>query len=125
YIALILDPSGGMEKVYKWGTFFILTWITSLICAVIIDGISVWNGHKPLSSIVIDAIFVPGSLPPLTKNLLRALCFSLIALCVLIIKTKIMDRTFSMTGKCALVTLAGGLAMNTVLLLVFLYSNVI
>ena len=127
FVTLFLDPNGGMERAYKWGTFFVLTWITSLICAILIDGISIWNSptHKPLSSVIINEIFVQGSLPAFVKNLLRAIGFGVIALALLIIKTKIMDPPFKMFSKCAIITLATGLTMNTVLLVLFLYSNIL
>ena len=125
YVSLIFYPQGGLEGAYKWGTFFVLTWITSLICAIVIDGISIWNTRHALSSVVIDEFFVPGTLPSLVKNLLRALGFGIISLIILSIKTRIMDPSFKINSWCAIATFVFALAMNSVLLLLFLYSNVL
>lgn len=131
FVGIIFSPGSGIEGARKWGMFFIFTWIVSLLLAIVIDGIPIWNHVKPTSSLLIDAIFVPGTLSALVKNLLRAILFSLLALAIMFIKTKIMVRksnsgeVFNITTPCALASIGAGLIMNSVLLLLFLYSNII
>ncbi|KAH2808729.1 hypothetical protein KXV85_005854, partial [Aspergillus fumigatus] len=45
FVILVRDSrSDAMVRVRKWGMFFVLTWIISLIAAILIDGIAVWSG---------------------------------------------------------------------------------
>jgi hypothetical protein len=122
YVVLIFSPGSDTSK---WSTFFTLTWITSLICAFLLDGILVSNHRDPLSTDIIDWFFTPGSLPAIVKDTMRAVGFSVIALIIMIVKTKFMDRTFRIFSKCGVATVVGGLLVNTLLLLAFLYRNVI
>ena len=124
YVTLIWDSSkGGIEKARKWGTFFILVWLSSLIAVIVVDGIPVWMHISPVTTLGINAIFVPGSLSPLAKDTIRAIFFGCLALIILLIKTRRMDRSFSILSICSFSTLGLGLVMNTVLLLLFLYSD--
>jgi hypothetical protein len=126
FIILVMDNgSDAMIRVRKWGMFFVLTWIISLIAAILIDGIAIWNHGEAPSTIVIDSIFVPGSLPPLVKDSFRALIMGMIALGILLIKTRFNDTQFRILSKCSITTTLFGLCVNTGLLLVFLYGNVV
>jgi hypothetical protein len=127
FVILIIDnASDVMTRVRKWGMFFVLTWIVSLVVVILVDGIAVWN-HSPdvPTTVVIDSIFIPGSLPPLVKNSFRALIMGLIALTILLIKTRINDPQFRILSRCSITTIMAGLIMNTLLLQAFLYSNLI
>jgi hypothetical protein len=127
FVILIIDnTSDVMTRVRKWGMFFVLTWIVSLVVVIVLDGIAVWN-HSPdvPTTVVIDSIFIPGSLPPLVKNSLRALIVGLIALGILLIKTRFNDPQFRILSRCSITTILAGLVMNTLLLQAFLYSNLI
>jgi hypothetical protein len=126
FVILIIDnTSDVMTRVRKWGMFFVLTWIISLVVVIVIDGIAIWNHRDPLTTIVIDSIFVPGTLSPLIKNSFRALVMGLIALSVLLVKTRINCPQFRIFSRCSLTTVLAGLVMNTLLLLAFLYSDLI
>lgn len=126
FIILITDSgSDAMTRVRKWGMFFVLTWIISLIAAIVVDGIAIWNHNDAPTTILIDSLFVPGSLPPLLKDSFRALIMGLIALGVLLIKTRFNDTQFRILSRCSITTILFGLAVNTCLLLVFLYGNMV
>ncbi len=126
FVILVMDnSSGAMIRVKKWGMFFVLTWIISLIAVIVVDGIAIWNHGDPPSTMVIDSIFVPGSLPPLVKDSFRALIMGLIALGILLIKTRFSDTEFRILSRCSITTILIGLGVNTCLLLVFLYGNVV
>jgi hypothetical protein len=123
---LIFDSSPeAMDRARKWGMFFVLTWITSLVVAILIDGIAVWNHADAPTTLAIDSVFIPGSLPPLVKNSLRALIMGVVALALLLIKTRVNDPQFRILSQCSILTIFYGLVVNTALLLAFLYSNVI
>jgi hypothetical protein len=126
FVILILDNGpNAMDRVRKWGIFFVLTWITSLLAVIFIDGIPLWNHASAPTTIAIDSLFIPGTLSEIVKNSLRALIMGMIALAILLIKTRLNDAQFSIMSRCSLLTLFFGLLVNTGLLLVFLYSNVI
>jgi len=126
FVILIIDNGpDAMDRVHKWGMFFVLTWITSLLAVILIDGIPLWNHASAPTTIAIDSLFIPGTLSEIAKNSLRALIMGLVALVILLIKTKCNDAQFSIMSRCSLLTLFFGLLVNTGLLLVFLYSNVI
>jgi hypothetical protein len=127
FVILIIDNSSDvMTRVRKWGMFFVLTWIVSLVVVILVDGIAVWNHSSDVpTTVVIDSVFIPGSLSPLIKNSLRALIMGLIALAILLIKTRFNDPQFRILSRCSLTTILAGLVMNTVLLQAFLYSNLI
>lgn len=123
---LIIDSSPeAMVRARKWGMFFVLTWITSLVVAILIDGIAVWNHADAPTTLAINSVFIPGTLSPLAKNSLRALIMGVVALALLLIKTRMNDPQFKILSQCSLMTIFCGLAVNTALLLTFLYSNVI
>ncbi|MFH1345374.1 MAG: hypothetical protein ABIL01_29845 [Pseudomonadota bacterium] len=123
---LIIDSSPeAMVRARKWGMFFVLTWIASLVAAILIDGIAVWNHIDPPTSQVIDSVFIPGTLSPLVKNSLRALIMGIVALALLLLKTWMNDPQFKLLSQCSIFTIFFGLLVNTALLLMFLYSNVI
>jgi hypothetical protein len=126
FVILIMDNgANAMIRVRKWGMFFVLTWIISLIAAIVVDGIAIWNHIDPPTTIVIDSLFVPGTLSPVVKDSLRALIMGLIALSVLLIKTHFNDAQFRIMSRCSITTILIGLLVNTGLLLIFLYGNVV
>jgi hypothetical protein len=126
FVILIVDNgSDAMTRVRKWGMFLVLTWIISLVAAILVDGIAIWNHSDAPTTIVIDSIFVPGSLSPLAKNSLRALIMGMIALGILLTKTRFHDAQFRIWSKCSITTILMGLIVNTGLLLLFLYGNVV
>jgi hypothetical protein len=124
FICLLQDSSeNGLDRARKWGLFLVMLWVVSLIAAILIDGIATWNHVTPPTSIGIDAIFLPGTLPAFAKDGLRALFFGLVALAFMIWKTRKMDPQFRVRGKCAIGTVLVGLFVNTILLQLFVYSN--
>ena len=126
FVVLVMDSrADAMVRVRKWGMFFVLTWIISLIAAIVIDGIAVWNGKDAPTSMIINWLFVPGTLPPLLKDMFRALIMGVIALGILLIKTRFSDTKFKVWSRCSIVTILVGLVVNTGLLLFFLYGNVV
>src|SRR5260370_9499503 len=43
FVILAMDNSSdAMTRVRKWGMFFVLTWIISLIAVILVDGIAIW-----------------------------------------------------------------------------------
>lgn len=126
FFVLIVDNGpDAMVRVRKWGMFFVLTWITSLLAVIAIDGIALWNHADAPTTVVINAIFVPGTLSEITKNTLRALIMGVVALAILLAKTWLNDNQFRIMSKCSILTILFGLFVNTGLLLIFLYSSII
>jgi hypothetical protein len=126
FFVLVVDSgTDAMIRVRKWGMFFVLTWIISLLAVIIIDGIAVWNHNDAPTTLIIDSLFLPGSLPPLLKDAFRALIMGMIALAILLIKTQLHDQQFRIWSRCSITTIFIGLLVNTGLLLFFLYGNVV
>ena len=73
YVTLIfVRGQAGIQLAQKWSQFFVLLWLTSLMLIIALDGIPVWTHTKPLSSALIDLIYVPGSLTAIEKDTIRA-----------------------------------------------------
>jgi len=128
FIIFVLSRNPTTERAKKWGAFFVMTWVISLIVAILLDGIAIWNTQNPAAtptSKIIDFVFGEDTLAPLVKNAMRAVIIGIPALAILLIKTWIADPAFSALSKCSIVTLALGLCMNTLMLLLFLYGNFI
>jgi hypothetical protein len=126
YVQLIWDSGDqALDRAKKWGMFFVYLWITSLLVVIVIDGIPIWNHVTPLTTIIINAIFNQGSLSALEKNGLRGIVIGLIALSIMLVKTRCMDKDFKINDVCIWLTLAAGLIVNAILLLMFLYGHVV
>ena len=128
FIIFVLSRNPTIERAKKWGAFFVMTWIISLIVAILLDGISIWYNGNPYNtptSRIIDFVFGEDTLPPLLKNAMRAVIIGIPALAILLVKTRIADPAFSILSKCSIGTLVLGLCMNTLMLLLFLYGNII
>jgi hypothetical protein len=125
YTALIVAPADGPALSGKWSDFFVHVWLGSLIAMIVLDGIPVWMERDRLSTIVIDAVVTPAALSELQKDAIRAVIFTLIALSLLLLKTKRQDPQFRLSCACWIVAGALGLIMNTALLLAFVYGNLL
>lgn len=125
FIVFIFDRQPTVDRARKWGAFFVMTWVISLLASVVIDGIPVWNNVPKTTTFAIDAIFPPASLSALAKDTMRSLIVGGIALSILLIKTKIADPEFRIVSRCAIATIGAGFLVNTAMLLAFLYGNVI
>lgn len=128
FIIYILSRNPTIERAKKWGAFFVMTWIISLIVAILLDGIVIWSTRSAASaptSIIIDFIFGPDVLHPLVKDAVRAAIIGIPALAILLMRTRIADPTFSILSRCSIGTLVLGLCMNTLMLLLFLYGDFI
>jgi hypothetical protein len=126
YVTLILQPGEqGIENAPKWGAFFIMTWLTSLLLLLLIDAIPFWLGYTRTTTGIIDAVFGPGNIAGGVKDLLRAIFFGTLAVGILLLKTKRMDTRFRVFERCALVTAGVGLLMNTALMAAFIYGHLI
>jgi hypothetical protein len=125
YVALVFAPADGLALSRKWATFFVHVWLTSLIALIVIDGIAVWTGHDRLSTLLIDSVFIPGSLTAIQKDGIRALLFSLIALAILLIKTTRQDPDFTLSNSCWMGAAILGVVVNSALLLAFVYGNLL
>jgi len=126
YVALIFAPAtDGFALSKKWATFFVHVWLASLIALIVIDGIAVWTGHDRLSTLLIDSMFIPGSLTAVQKDGIRALIFSVIALALLLIKTVRHDDGFTLSTPCWVGAVILGALVNSALLLAFVYGNLL
>ena len=126
YVVLIFVPTAeGLALSKKWATFFVHVWLASLIALIAIDGIAIWNKHKPPTSLLIDAVFVPASLSELQKDAIRAAIFTVIALALLLIKTKRQDPEFKLSCRCWVFAAVLSLVVNCALLLAFVYGNLL
>jgi hypothetical protein len=126
YVALIFVPAAdGLALARRWAIFFVHVWLASLIAMIVIDGIAVWTGRDRITTLLIDAVFVPGSLTEVQKDTIRAVFFSLIALAILLIKTMRQDSGFTLSCRCWMMAAALGVVMNSALLLAFVYGNLL
>lgn len=126
YVAMILAPAAdGLARSQKWTIFFVHVWLTSLIALIVIDGIAVWTGQDRLTTLLIDSVFIPGSLTAVQKDGIRALIFSLIALTLLLIKTIRQDDGFTLSSGCWAGAAILGVVVNSALLLAFVYGNLL
>jgi hypothetical protein len=126
YVTRILQPGArGAENAPKWGAFFVMVWLTSLLLLIIFDALPFWMGHSRATTVLIDSVFGPGNVPTGIKDTLRATLFGGLALSILVLKTRLMDPDYKFIQRCALVTLAVGLFVNTCLLSFFIYGHVI
>ena len=63
YAVLIFAPApDGIMLSKKWANFFVHVWLGSLIALIVIDGIAIWTGHDRITTLLIDSVFIPGSL---------------------------------------------------------------
>jgi len=126
FVALIFKSDKDWKQtVQKWGIFFSMLWIVSLVIAIIIDGIAVWTGKSPLTTVIIDYFIDPGELSGTFKDFLRAIIISTIALGVLYIKSTNMNGGQKIIDKCMFFTVMFGCAMNCVLMVFFIYGDVV
>ncbi len=126
YVNLIVRPGPkSVDEARKWGTFFIMTWITSLLLLIVIDAIPFWMGSERLTTTAFNIVVGPDSLSPFARDFVRAFLFGIGALVIIIIKTKRMDRKFRVVERCTVGTIVLGLAVNTALLGGFIYGRVI
>lgn len=128
FVIYVLSRNPTIERAKKWGAFFVMTWIISLIVAILLDGIVIWNTQSAAgapTSRIIDSIFGVDVLPPMLKDAMRAVVIGIPALAILLIKTRIADPAFSILSKCSIGTLGLGLFVNTLMLLLFLYGSFI
>lgn len=126
YVSLIFCPNGdGMILGRKWNLFLVHTWLASMIALILVDGLLAWTRNPPVTSLMIDWIFDPGTLRPLAKDGLRAFTFSVLAIAMVIVKSKFLDKTFKVSSACSVLTITIGLIANTAMLLMFIYGNVI
>ncbi len=124
YLILIFQPnSKGIENAPKWGAFFVMVWLTSLLLVVIIDALPFWLGYTRITTTIIEGIFGPDAITSNINDLLRSVLFGILAFAILVYKTKQMDNSFQPFERCALVTFAFGLLVNTTLLEFFVYGH--
>jgi len=103
----------------------VMMWLTSLILLLLIDAIPYWLGYNPITSTIINAVFGPGRVEPWAKDVLRGIFFGMMALVILLFKSKRMDKNFRPNSRCAIVTVSVGLGVNTALMAGFIYGHVI
>jgi hypothetical protein len=126
FVTLVIAPGpNAIDRSKKWGTFFVMAWLTSLILLVLFDALPFWLDHTPISSLLVDVIFGHGRLQPFTKDMFRAAFFGVLAMVILLVKSKRMDPQFAIGSRCALGTCAVGLAVNMALMGGFIYGHII
>lgn len=126
YAMVILYPNRqGLALARKWESFFVMTWLTSLIAAIVFDAAGRSNPQHRVSTILIDFFVIPGTFTEFQKDLVRSVLFSLLALAAVAIKTRRQDPAFSLLSTCSLAALAIGLAVNSLLMVLFLYGRLI
>ena len=126
YINLILRPGPNSgEEARRWGIFFVMTWLTSLLLLILVDALPFWLGYSRSTTTVVDTLFGPDTFSSTTRDFVRAILFGISALAILLYKTKRMDQTFRATERCTLITIAVGLAVNTILMGGFIYGHVV
>jgi hypothetical protein len=123
---LIFDGSeNAMEDSRKWGTFFVMMWLTSLLLMVLIDAILFWTGHPRFTTLMMDLSFGSDWPSPQVRDVIRSVFFGIIAIGLMLIKTVRMDHNFKIFEPCSIVTMAFGLIVNSVLLSAFIYGHLI
>jgi len=126
YVTLVVAPGPqAMENAKKWGTFFVMMWLTSLILLVLADALPFWLQRTPFTTQIIDAVFGRGEISPTSKDVLRAAFFGILAIVILLIKTKRMDPNFKIASVCSLITCACGLLVNMLLMGGFVYGHIV
>jgi hypothetical protein len=126
YVVLVFDNSPtATDKARKWGAFFVMLWLTSLLLLVLFDALPFWLGRTGVTSFLIDVIFGPGNLVASLKDVTRAAFFGAAALGILLFKSKRMDPNFRIRSECAIATVLLGFAMNTALMLLFIYAHLV
>jgi hypothetical protein len=105
----------------------IYIWLTSLILLIVFDGLpsALTQGRVLLSSWLIDAAVVPGTLEEWQKDLARAVLFTFAAISLLLVQTKRAEPDFSLSNGCWPVAAIIGLVVNSLLMLAFVYGNLI
>jgi hypothetical protein len=126
YVNLVLRPGpNSIDEAKKWGTFFVMAWLTSLLLLILFDAIPLWFGYSPGSTIVFDTIFGSDAPSPVVRDFARAVLFGAGALMILYYKTRRMDQSFRTADRCTVITLVIGLAVNTFLMGGFIYGHFI
>jgi hypothetical protein len=124
FVILLIAPGpNAMENSKKWGAFFVMLWLSSLILLVACDAIPFWAGHMRMTSYIINHIFGPDGIEPQNRDVLRAMIFGFLALALLLLKTKKMDQGFRVFSRCSFVTCLAGLAVNTLLIVGIIYQH--
>jgi len=125
YVVRIFYFGADVDEISKkWGLFFVMMWITSLISLLAFDAVPHWLGIGRSTNLIINTMFGP-DLNPVMSDMLRGAFFSAFSLILLLIKSKVMDASFRWYSACALVTIAIGLAVNTLLVTGFIYGKII
>lgn len=126
FVMLIFAPGPqALVRSKKWGAFFVMLWLISLIVMVCCDAVPFWTGHKPLTTVIIVSLFGPDTLAPKLKDIARAIILGALALGILTIRTKRMDENFRVFSTCTVVTCLLGLVVNTALLVAIMYWHVV
>ncbi len=126
YGALIVQPGEpGQLLARQWAAFFVYIWLTSLVLLILIDGLPFALNAARLSSWPIDIVVPPGGLEEWQKDLARSVLFTLAALLLLLVQTRRADPNFSLSSPCWIVAAAIGLVVNALLMLAFVYGNLI
>jgi len=124
FVILFIAPGpDAMENAKKWGAFFVMLWLTSLVFIVVCDALPFWLGHTPMTTYIIDHLFGSDGVEPRTKDIMRAIIFGLIALALLLLRTKKIDRSFHVFSECSFITCLIGLVVNTLLIVGVIYQH--
>ena len=102
-----------------------MMWLTSLILLVLLDALPFWFDYTPLTTQLINLIFGPGTIPPILRDVIRAAFFGILAIAILLLKSKRMDLKFRIACRCSVLTCILGLAANIVLMGAFIYGHLI
>jgi cytochrome c oxidase assembly factor CtaG len=124
FVILLIAPGpNAMENSKKWGAFFVMLWLTSLVFLVFCDALPFWLDHTPMTTYIIDHLFGPDGVEPRTKDVMRAIIFGLIALALILVKSKRMDPAFRVFAKCSVIACLIGLTVNTLLIVGVIYQH--
>jgi hypothetical protein len=122
FVYIVLAPGGNaIEKSKKWGTFFVMTWLVSLVALIVFCAIPFWMGHDSVTDWIIDRLF--GSVDYHLRDVLSAAILSFIAVLSMLLKSQIMDCSFRPWTLCAIVTSSLAFAVNVFLLEFFIYGH--
>lgn len=126
YVTFVIAPGPtAKERSQKWGTFFVMSWLSSLLFLILFDALPFWLDHTPLTTQLIDVIFGPGVLPPIWKDVIRAAFYGILAMAVLLLKSKRMDPSFAIFSACSLLTCGLGLFVIMLLMGGFIYGHIV
>ncbi|MBV8839283.1 MAG: hypothetical protein JO000_22335 [Alphaproteobacteria bacterium] len=125
-VSIFVDKNGDAGTSQKWTAFFLFLWFFSLILVIVVDGIATWKSQTTPTFQLINLVFGKESgLDDGAVNWIRAVFFSVLAGLLALLRTKQIDPTQRLTDLSVLIELAVGIAVNSVLLRLFVYTNLI